>query len=64
MQRLFVAILILVGLIGLLAVALSALRTAMGPRDDSGGRTDDMPQKVAFFLLLALIGYVSTTGAP
>jgi hypothetical protein len=41
------------------------LRAVLAPKEPADGiKGDDMLQKVAFFLLLALIAYVATTGAP
>ncbi|MBT8456045.1 MAG: hypothetical protein HKO95_11480 [Rhodobacteraceae bacterium] len=65
MQRLVLAVLILAGLIALLAVVMAGLRAVLAPKEPADGiKGDDMLQKVAFFLLLALIAYVATTGAP
>ncbi len=64
MQRLVLAIIVLVVLVALLAAGLAALRRMLASGEARAEPADDMPQKVAFMLLAALIIYVSTTGAP
>ncbi|MEM1065669.1 MAG: hypothetical protein AAGJ74_09225 [Pseudomonadota bacterium] len=64
MQRLVLAIIVLVVLVALLAAGLAVLRRMLAPGEAQSQPADEMPQKVAFMLLAALIVYVSTTGAP
>lgn len=65
MYRLVLAVLAVALVLALLAAAITALRRSLGsgtvPGDDAGFGEDAM-QRLAFFLLVALILYVSVTG--
>ena len=65
MYRLVLAVLAVALVLALLAAAITALRRSLraetGPGGDAGFGEDTM-QKLAFFLLVALILYVSVAG--
>lgn len=64
MQRLVLALLFLAVIAGLIALLARGVAAALGPK--GGGPafpTEDMMQKIAYFLLLCLIVYVSFSGA-
>jgi hypothetical protein len=61
MQRLALAILMVAALIGLLAYIASAFRRPAGPTGVEDGTTP--MQRAAYFVLIALILYVSVFGS-
>ena len=61
MQRLVLAIIVVVVLSVILLIAAAGLRTALA-RTEIDDRSDGMVQKVAFALLIALMGYVAVAG--
>lgn len=65
MYRLVLAVLVVALVLALLAAAITALRRSLRTESAPGGDAgfgEDAMQKLAFFLLVALILYVSVTG--
>ena len=61
MQRLALAILLVAALLGLAAYLTVQIRESVGRRDEEGGPA--LMQRVAYFVLIALMLYVSIMGA-
>lgn len=61
MQRLALAVLLVGALIALAAYMTADLRKTASDRDRGGGQS--LMQRVAYFVLIALIVYVSVMGA-
>ena len=65
MYRLVLAVLVVALVLALLAAAITALRRSLRMETTPGGEAgfgEDAMQRLAFFLLVALILYVSVTG--